>query len=106
MAVGASWTFLSNHAHALMCIAEDPDVRMRDIADSVGITERAAQRIVADLVEAGYVSRRRIGRRNTYTVHPNAPLRHPLESEHTIGELLDVLVPSYAASRSSIRRSA
>lgn len=83
-----TWTFLSNHGHVLICIAEEPNIRGRDIADRVGITERAAQSIVADLVEAGYVSRDRVGRRNQYEVHPELPLRHPVEAEHSVGELL------------------
>ena len=85
------WTFLTNHAHVLVCIADDPSVRGRDIATLVGITERSAQSIVADLVEAGYVTRTRQGRRNSYVVHPDAALRHPLEHDHTIGELLVTL---------------
>lgn len=86
-----SWTFLSNHGHVLICIAEDNEIRGRDIADRVGITERAAQSIVADLVEAGYVSRDRVGRRNQYEIHPELPLRHPVEAEHSVGELLMAL---------------
>lgn len=85
------WTFLTNHTHVLVCLAEEPDVRGRDIATRVGITERAAQAIVADLVADGYVTRSREGRRNRYVVHPDAPLRHPLESDHTVGELLVTL---------------
>lgn len=85
------WTFLTNHAHVLVCIAEDPDVRGRDIAALVGITERAAQAIVADLAVEGYVTRTKVGRRNRYTVNRDAPLRHPLEDDHTIGELLVTL---------------
>lgn len=87
----AGWTFLTNHAHVLVCIAEEPDIRGRDIAERVGITERAAQGIVADLVADGYVSRSKEGRRNRYEVHPDAPLRHPLENDHTVGELLITL---------------
>ncbi len=86
-----SWTFLSNHGHVLICISEDSGIRGRDIAERVGITERAAQSIVADLVEAGYVTRNRVGRRNHYEIHPEAPLRHPVEAEHSIGELLVAL---------------
>jgi hypothetical protein len=86
-----TWTFLTNHAHVLVCIAEDPDIRGRDIAARVGITERAAQAIVADLVSEGYVTRTRVGRRNRYEVQPDAPLRHPLEHDHTVGELLVTL---------------
>ena len=87
----SSWTFLTNHAHVLVCLAEEPDIRGRDIATRVGITERAAQAIVADLVSEGYVTRTREGRRNRYTVKADAPLRHPLEHDHTIGELLVTL---------------
>ena len=86
-----AWTFLTNHAHVLLCVAREPDARLRDIAVDVGITERAAQRIVADLVEAGYLGRERQGRRNRYSVRADLPLRHPLEEEHQIGEILDVL---------------
>lgn len=87
----SSWTFLTNHAHVLVCIAEEPNIRGRDIAAKVGITERAAQAIIADLVADGYVTRSREGRRNRYEVHADSPLRHPLEDEHTIGELLVTL---------------
>jgi DNA-binding IclR family transcriptional regulator len=85
------WTFLTNHAHALVCIARDPDVRLRDVAERVGVTERAAQRIVSELVDAGYLERLREGRRNSYRVRPDRPLRHPLEHGHRVGEILDVL---------------
>jgi hypothetical protein len=85
------WTFLTNHAHALNCIAADPDVRLRDVAALIGITERAAQLIVADLVEAGYLTRTRVGRRNRYEVHPELPLRHPIERDHEVGALLEAL---------------
>jgi len=82
------WTFLTNHAHVLLCIAADPGVRGRDIADRVGITERAAQSIVADLVEAGYLTRERVGRRNHYKVRPDLPLRHPIEEGNQVAELI------------------
>lgn len=82
------WTFLTNHSHVLLCIAADPGIRGRDIADKVGITERSAQSIIADLVEAGYLTRERVGRRNHYEVHPDLPLRHPIEREHQVAELL------------------
>lgn len=88
------WTFLTNHAHVLVCIARDPGIRGRDIAERVGITERAAQSIVADLVAEGYVTRTRVGRRNTYEVHPDLPLRHPVEQAHQVGDLLAVVTPS------------
>jgi DNA-binding IclR family transcriptional regulator len=85
------WTFLTNHAHVLLCIARDPDIRLRDVAEFVGITERAAQRIVTELVDAGYLARTREGRRNRYQLNPDVPLRHPLDRNHAIGDILDVL---------------
>lgn len=88
---GGTWTFLTNHAHVLVCIAQEPDMRGRDIASRVGITERAAQSIIADLVGAGYVIRTRQGRRNHYALRPDLPLRHVLERDHTIGDLLSAL---------------
>ncbi len=84
----AQWTFLTNHAHVLMCVSDNPNVRIRDVAAQVGITERAAQRIVSELEEAGYLEREREGRRNSYRLNPAMPLRHPLDSDHRIGELL------------------
>jgi hypothetical protein len=93
------WTFLTNHGHVLLLISRDPDIRVRELAGRVGITERAAHRIVADLVGAGYLSRTRVGRRNRYVVHPELPLRHPIERTHNIGELLDVLGSPTAPSR-------
>jgi DNA-binding MarR family transcriptional regulator len=86
--VTEQWTFLTNHAHVLVLLDRDPDMRMRDLAREVGITERATQRIIGELVESGYLTRRRQGRRNTYTLHGDQPLRHPLESSHTVDELL------------------
>ncbi len=86
------WTFLSNHGHVLVCIALDNDVLLREIAATVGITERAAQGIVADLEEGGYVTKERVGRRNRYRVHLDLPLRHPNEAAHTVGDLLAGLV--------------
>ena len=87
----ADWTFLTNHAHVLLCVSNDPGMRLRDIAGEVGITERAAQRIMAELVADGYLTRRRDGRRNRYQLYPELPLRHPLERHHQIGELLIAL---------------
>jgi len=87
----SQWTFLTNHAHALVCIARDPGLRLRDVAERVGVTERAAQRIVSDLVDAGYLERQREGRRNAYRVRADRPLRHPVEHGHDIGEILAVL---------------
>lgn len=89
--VRRTWKFLTNHAHTLICIAQDPGVRIQDIADRVGITLRAAQSIVGDLVDAGYVTRTRVGRRNRYEVHTNLPFRHPIAQDHRVGELLSVL---------------
>lgn len=88
----AAWTFLSNHAHVLLMVARDPEARIRDIAQAVGVTERAVQRIVADLEAEGYLSHQREGRRNIYTVHPNRPLRHPLEEHQRIGALIELIV--------------
>jgi IclR helix-turn-helix domain len=87
-----TWDFLTNHAHVLLCVAHDPGVRLRDIADSVGITERGAHKILTQLVEEGYVRREKRGRRNHYEVRPELPLRHPLVQEQEIGGLLDVLL--------------
>jgi predicted transcriptional regulator len=84
------WTFLTNHTHVLLSIARAPDIRLRDVALQVGITERAAQRIVAELVEGGYLSLTKIGRRNHYQVHPDLPFRHPMESSSTLRALLEV----------------
>jgi DNA-binding IclR family transcriptional regulator len=86
-----TWRFLSNHTQVLLCIQRDPDVRLRDIAQMVGITERAAQRIVADLIESGYVESDRIGRRNHYRVNTDIAMRHPAQEGHDIGELLRLL---------------
>ena len=85
------WTFLTNHSHVLICIVEDTSARTRDIAVRVGITERAVQRIVTELCDAGYVSKVRQGRRNRYTVHLDRPLRHPVEGHCTVSELLDTV---------------
>lgn len=87
------WTFLTNHAHVLVAIARDPDLRQRDIADLVGITEGAVQRILHDLEHAGYVQRERVGRRNRYRVHPDRPLRHHLDQPHTVGDILEIVGP-------------
>ena len=85
------WRFVTNHTQVLLCIARDPEVRLREVAEIVGITERAAQRIVADLIEAGYVERKRVGRRNQYDVNRSLAMRHPSQFEHEIGEILDLL---------------
>jgi hypothetical protein len=86
------WDFLTNHAHVLTCVAHDPGIRLRDIAAAVGITERAAHRILSELVAEGYVLRQGEGRRNRYQVKPELPLRHPLVNERAVGDLLEVLL--------------
>lgn len=89
----ASWTFLTNHTHVLLCLYRDPDQRLREVAQAVGITERMVQRIVAELVEGGYLTISKEGRCNRYNVLSTLRLRHPLEMQHTIGELLTLLSP-------------
>ena len=86
-----TWTFLTNHAQVLLCIADTPDIRLRDMAERVGITERATQRILADLIEAGYVKTKRIGRRNRYTVDRQHAMRHSAQLGHRVGALLEAL---------------
>ncbi|MDV2475178.1 MarR family transcriptional regulator [Rhodococcus zopfii] len=88
---GRNWTFLTNHAHVLLCLSNQADLTMRELALAVGITERAVQAIIADLVEDGYLTRTKNGRRNSYTVNVDGRLRHHLESDHTIGELIAAL---------------
>jgi DNA-binding MarR family transcriptional regulator len=87
----ASWTFLSNHAHVLLCVAADPDRTLHDIAEHVGITERGVQLILADLIAEGYLERERVGRRNHYKIHPEGRLRHPLEAHHRVADLVEAL---------------
>ena len=88
-----TWTFVTNHTQVLLSVARDGDLRVRDIAQIVRITERATQRILADLIEGGYVSRERRGRRNHYVVNPKRKMRHPSQREQDVGTLLDVLEP-------------
>lgn len=83
-----AWTFLTNHAHVLLCISREPEVRMRDVAHMVGITERAVQRIIADLEKEGYLVRLRRGRRNRYEVCENLPLRHAIERHERVASLI------------------
>jgi len=85
------WTFLTNHAQVLLCLADDPDIRLRDVADRVGITERAAQRILAELVDAGYVESVRVGRRNRYTIDRQHAMRHSAQFGYEIGALIQAL---------------
>jgi DNA-binding MarR family transcriptional regulator len=86
-----AWTFLSNHGHVLLCIARDPNVRVREIAQSVGITERAVQRILGELEAARIIGRTRHGRRTHYEINERQPLRHPIEAGHSIGELVRLI---------------
>jgi winged helix DNA-binding protein len=90
----ATWSFLTNHARVLVCIAHDPGVRLRDIATTLDITERSAYSIVTDLTDSGYVVKDKDGRRNRYQIRPDLPLRETITRERTIGEVLDVLVDS------------
>ncbi|MBV8218007.1 MAG: MarR family transcriptional regulator [Solirubrobacterales bacterium] len=91
--------FLTNHGLALLCIAEDPEIRMRDIAANVQITERAAQRIVADLVDAGYLDRQRVGRRNRYTIQASLPISLPAKRDIDLNSLLNVLLPTASSGQ-------
>ena len=91
--------FLTNHGLALLCIAEDPEIRMRDIAANVQITERAAQRIVADLVDAGYLDRQRVGRRNRYTIQASLPISLPARRDIDLNSLLNVLLPTGSSAQ-------
>jgi predicted transcriptional regulator len=94
-----TWSFLTNHARVLVCIAHDPGIRLREIGETVGITERAAHRIVGELEDAGYISRTREGRRNRYTIQSNLPLPDSLASEQSIGDLLAALTGRRFAGR-------
>ncbi|MFI0424645.1 helix-turn-helix transcriptional regulator [Spongiactinospora sp. 9N601] len=96
----SSWTFLTHHARVLLEVARDPQARLRDIAAAIGITERAAQGIVSDLHEAGYLTRSRIGRRNHYTINPGRYFRYPTEADVPIGVLLDIFTRHQHAGRS------
>lgn len=87
-----AWTFLTNHGHVLVCLAGDPDARLRDVAERVGVTERAVQQIVGELEQEGYVVKERAGRRNHYTVARDGRFRHPVEAGARVGDLLDVVL--------------
>jgi DNA-binding IclR family transcriptional regulator len=99
----SEWSFLTNHARVLMCIAHDPGVRLRDIATTLGITERSAYGIVTNLADDGYVVKEKDGRRNRYHIQPHLPLREAISRERTIGEVLDVLIDSAAHQRRQAR---
>ncbi|HSJ20316.1 MAG TPA: winged helix-turn-helix domain-containing protein [Nocardioidaceae bacterium] len=98
MTVDRGWTFLTNHGHVLVCLATDPDARLREVADRVGITERAVQQIVAELEQGGYVIKERVGRRNHYTVVRSGRFRHPVEEGMTVGAFLDLVVTATSAT--------
>lgn len=87
-----NWTFLTNHTHVLICLLRDPESRIRDIAAKVGVTERAVQRMVSELAEAGVLVIKKTGRRNSYEVFLDAPLRHEVEKGHTIGQLINFIL--------------
>ena len=97
-ATAVGWTFLTNHAHVLLVIARDLQMTLREVAAQVGITERATQKIVADLEAAGYLTRARHGRRNSYTISTGQPFRHPLTAGHDVDELLGILISGSATN--------
>ena len=99
-ATNLDWMFLSNHAHILICIAQEPEVRLHEVAARVGITERAVQRIVADLEEGGYLSRKRKGRRNHYELHADRPFRHPVVAHRDVSLLLYLILGPGLPNRS------
>ena len=99
----SSWTFLSNSAHVLVCLARDPDMTLREVGDMVGVTERAVHRLVSELEAAGVITRFREGRRNHYEIDLSVPLRHPLESDKTVGDLLAALLSKAEARTLGLR---
>lgn len=103
------WTFLTNHGHVLLCLAQSPELRLRDVAEQVGVTERAVQRIVADLEEGGYLTRHRSGRQNAYEINPEGLMRHPIEARNTVRALIALASapetrPATRAARPAPRR--
>jgi DNA-binding IclR family transcriptional regulator len=96
-----AWTFLTNHAHVLICVAQDPDSRLSVIAERVGITERATHRIVHDLIDAGFVTATKVGRRNHYAIDVDRPLRHPVESHHLLRTVFAPLLQSDSTPRTA-----
>ena len=97
------WTFLNNHAHVLLCLARNPDMVLRAVAMQVGITERATQKIIKDLVESQVLERSRVGRCNSYRIRMDTPLRHPLEKKHTVGELLAMLLTEQEMAKARLQ---
>lgn len=98
MTAAHGWTFLTNHGHVLVCLAATPDARLRDVAERVGITERAVQQIVRELEQSGYVVKQRVGRRNNYTVVRAGHFRHPLESGTSVGDFIDLVLAANPTS--------
>ena len=96
MSDSSNWHFLTNHSHILLCISEDPDITVRELAKQVGITERAVMRIIGELDEAGVIERTREGRRNHYTINAEHQLRHPVESHCTVGDLIGMFRQTFA----------
>lgn len=90
-----TWTFLSNYAHVLVCLADNPDARLRDVAERVGVTERTAFRLIGELEDAGILERAKEGRRNHYVINTKAHLRHSIEEHCTVGDLLETLLQEH-----------
>lgn len=99
------WTFLTNHGHVLICLAQSPELRLRDVALRVGVTERAVQRIVAELEEGGYLTRRRAGRQNEYEIAQDQPMRHPVEAHQTVRALIAMAAHRPAPAGKGPRRA-
>ena len=100
-----SWTFLSNYAHVLICLADNPDARLRDVAEKVGITERTAFRLIAELEEAGILERAKEGRRNHYNINTKAHLRHAIEEHCTVGELIGTILNQQAPANNQMEKN-
>lgn len=100
----ARWTFLTNHGHVLLCLAQSPAMRLRDVAVVVGVTERAVQKIVSDLEEAGYLTRRRSGRQNEYEIDTARPLRHPVEAHQNVRGLIALVTKGSSAIKTKRKR--
>jgi DNA-binding IclR family transcriptional regulator len=101
----AEWSFLTNHARVMLCIAHDPGLRLRDIAATLGITERSAYGIVTDLTTSGYVVKEKDGRRNRYQIQAHLPVGESIARKRTIGEVLELLVDTKARKRGRTRRA-
>lgn len=99
------WTFLTNHGHVLICLAQSPELRLRDVALRVGVTERAVQRIVGELEAGGYLTRRRAGRQNEYEIALDQPMRHPVEAHQAVGALIALAEPRPSSAAKRPRRA-